>query len=88
MKLYDLRIEYDRQPFGIAVEKPRFSWKLESQKKDTMQKDYHIIVKKAGDESVSWDSGVIMSDSSVHIEYSGEKLWDETEYIVTVAVTA
>ncbi len=87
MKLYDLKIEYDRHPFGIAVDRPRFSWKLRSDKKDTMQKDYHVIVKRASDESVSWDSGVVLSDASIQVEYSGEKLCDETEYIVIVEVT-
>ena len=33
----DLTIEYRKNPIGID-EKPRFSWKLESEKQDVVQK--------------------------------------------------
>ncbi len=87
MKLYDLRIEYDKQPIGLTVEKPRFSWKLKSDNSNTMQAGYRIIVKKTDDENVVWDSNEVKSDTSIHVEYDGEKLLDETEYSVAVSVT-
>lgn len=87
MKLYDLRIEYDKYPIGLTVERPRFSWKIQSDKGDTMQTGYRIIVKRAEDEKVVWDSGEVMSDASIHIEYDGEKLLDESEYSVHISVT-
>ena len=86
MKLYDLRIEYDRQPFGLAVQRPRFSWKLKSDKNDTMQKNYRIVVSGTEDDKTFWDSGVIESDASVHVEYSGDALLEETAYSVHVEV--
>ena len=37
----DLTIEYRKNPIGID-EKPRFSWKLESEKQDVVQTNYQI----------------------------------------------
>ena len=37
MKLYDLRTEYRVNPIGITEKHPRFSWKLESGERDTIQ---------------------------------------------------
>lgn len=86
MKLQDLRIEYDKHPIGLTVEKPRFSWKMVSDKKNTMQTSYHIVVTKS-ESAIVWDSGEVKSDTSIHVEYAGDKLEDETEYTVMVTVT-
>ena len=45
MRLYDLRTEYRINPIGLTVKAPRFSWKMESDKKNTLQNSYQIIVK-------------------------------------------
>ena len=34
MKLYDLRVEYRKEPEGLALKSPRFSWKLFSEKQN------------------------------------------------------
>ena len=34
MKIYDFTIEYQTEPKGLGVRKPRFSWKMESGEKD------------------------------------------------------
>ena len=39
----DLTIEHRKNPIGID-EKPRFSWKLESEKQDVVQTNYQIQV--------------------------------------------
>lgn len=105
MELFDLRIEYEKHPIGLAVEKPRFSWKIRASKKNTMQTDYRIVVEKVDDtinmsagkktgkghdnenRVVVWDSGIVKSDASVHVEYAGEKLSDESKYFVKVTAT-
>ena len=38
----DLTIEYRKNPIGID-EKPRFSWKLESEKQDVVQTNYQVL---------------------------------------------
>ena len=44
MRLYDLRTEYRENPMGLTAKAPRFSWKMESQEKDTLQTAYEIHV--------------------------------------------
>ena len=85
MKLYDLRTEYRENPIGLTDKAPRFSWKMESEEKDTLQTAYEI---KVTDENgnVVWNSGKKASDQSVLISYEGEKLADEMLYKVEVSV--
>ena len=85
MRLYDLRTEYRENPIGLTDKAPRFSWKMESEEKDTLQTAYEI---KVTDENgkVVWNSGKKASDQSVLIPYEGEKLADEMLYKVEVSV--
>lgn len=85
MKLYDLRTEYRENPIGLTDKAPRFSWKMESEEKDTLQTAYEI---KVTDENgnVVWNSGKKASAQSVLIPYEGEKLADEMLYKVEVSV--
>ena len=89
MRIYDLRTEYRTNPMGLTNENPRFSWKMESDEKDTMQKAYRIVVKEQGKDGkkVVWDTGVKEEETSVLIPYEGEKLAPETIYTVLVSVT-
>lgn len=84
MKLYDLRTEYRVNPMGITERRPRFSWKLGTEEKDTVQQSYHIVIKDH--DSIVWENGA-ESEESVLIAYAGEALKDETSYDVTVEVT-
>ena len=85
MKLYDLKTEYRENPIGLTDKAPRFSWKIQSQEKDTLQTAYEI---KVTDENgkVVWNSGKKASDQSVLIPYEGEKLAGEMLYKVEVSV--
>ena len=80
MKIIDLRTEYRKAPFGLAVRSPRFSWKMESEEQDTVQTAYRIRVNADGRNV--WDTGRRESDSSVLIPYEGSTLEDETIYEV------
>lgn len=88
MRLYDFRTEYRRNPIGLAIEKPRFSWKIEADEKNTMQKSYHIAVKEISchTENMVWDSGIVESAQSVMVVYEGEELKPETVYRVSAQV--
>lgn len=79
----DFLIEYREQPLGID-EKPRFSWKLESNRKDVVQKGYQILV--SGNGKLVWDSGIVESEQSVLIPYEGAELNPVTAYQVQVSV--
>ena len=38
LKLYDLTTEYKREPLGLDEAQPRFGWKLDSDRQDTVHK--------------------------------------------------
>ena len=86
MKLYDLRTEYRENPIGLTDKAPRFSWKIESQEKDTLQTAYEISVTDENGKVV-WNSGKRVSDQSVLVDYEGETLEAEMLYKVEVSVT-
>ncbi|MDL2250355.1 alpha-L-rhamnosidase [Lachnospiraceae bacterium PF1-21] len=79
----DFTIEYRTNPIGIDVN-PRFSWKLEGKGKNVTQKKYQIQVIKSG--KMIWDSGLIESDQSVLVPYSGGRLEPMSVYHVQVSV--
>ncbi len=82
MLLCELRTEYRENPIGLSCRLPRFSWKMKSEKQNTMQSWYHIIV--SDKEQVVWDSGKVCSEDSVLISYGGDELIPETHYRVKV----
>ena len=84
MRLYDLRTEYQKDPIGLNCRRPRFSWKIETEERNTLQKSYRIQVSL--DEKKVWDSGKVESQESVLIAYSGEELLPETIYRVHLSV--
>jgi len=83
----DLRVEYMKNPVGIDVTHPRFSWKMESDKIGAYQEAYEIIVStdEKGEAEI-WSSGRIESDKSVHIPYGGTSLQPSTRYFWKVKV--
>jgi len=88
LKVEGLRCEYRMNPLGIDVRKPRISWKIDSDRRVTMQKAYRIQV--AGPErdfsNCIWDTGIVESDQSIHVEYSGPELKSRTRYYYRVKV--
>lgn len=75
--LQELLIEYRENPIGID-EKPRFSWKLESEKQNVIQQSYQIQVASQG--KFIWDSGRVESSQSVLVPYEGKELEPMTPY--------
>lgn len=84
MKIYDLRTEYRKSPFGLSVRQPRFSWKIRSDEKNVMQTICRIRVMDG--ENCVWDTGMRESSDSVLIPYEGMPLKDETLYRVKATV--
>lgn len=80
-----LRCEYAANPLGIDAFRPRFSWILLSDRRNTMQACYHIQVAASrealmDDSKLVWDSGVVESDSSIWIAYEGKELFSFQRY--------
>jgi alpha-L-rhamnosidase len=86
-----LRVEYLTNPIGIDVVQPRLSWRLASTGRNTMQAAYQLQV---GTDEVSvtrganllWDSGKIISDASVFVDYAGPPGVSRTRYYWRVRV--
>ena len=75
----DLRCEYLRDPLGIDTVQPRLSWIVTSDKRGEKQTAYQILVasseKMLGeDHGDVWDSGKVVSDETIQINYEGRPL--------------
>jgi len=72
----NLSCEYLVNPLGVDVPKPRLSWKISSERRGELQTAYRILVastaeKLARDQGDLWDSGKVVSDQSIQVEYAG-----------------
>lgn len=84
LQLTNLETEYSAHPIGLDVQRPGFSWKLVSDKENTVQKSYRIRVSnKSG---IIWDSEPVLSEQSTYVLYDGPTLEATTLYQVHVQV--
>ena len=74
----NLSCEYLKNPQGIEVPKPRLFWEDRAAAHGFRQSAYQIEVKN-GDASV-WDSGKVVSNETIQIEYGGPELAPATRY--------
>ena len=88
LSVYDVRIEYQKNPIGIDVREPRVSWKIKSDDRNIRQATYQIQVSKEESfDNVVWDSDEVASDESIHIVLKDLKPESKTRYYVRVRVT-
>ena len=90
LKIKELTTEYRETPLGLD-HLPRFSWKLKSDKPNTMQEKYRITVwEKNVEENRSkkefWDTEAVTGRQSVLVPYEGKKLEPFTAYTVRIQV--
>src|SRR5262252_1749321 len=86
-----LRVEYQSNPIGIDAARPRFSWRITSGTRNTLQTAYQLqvglstanLVRGGG---LFWDSGRNASDASVFVDYAGPALASHTRYYWRVRV--
>ncbi|MBU0483605.1 MAG: glycoside hydrolase family 78 protein [Proteobacteria bacterium] len=79
-----LRCEYLTDPQGIDDRIPRLSWIMESAERGMRQIAFQILVASSQDKLTRnqgdlWDSGKVMSSSSIQIEYHGHPLSSRQE---------
>lgn len=87
IRIVNTYVEYRENPLGIDVEKPRFSWILEEEERDSRQESYQI--QTAADtefRQICWDTGRISCDNSIQIPYSGEPLKSRKRYYYRIKV--
>ena len=87
IKPADLTTEYKEDAF-TDVASPRFSWINESGRQGAAQTSYHIRVFKdpSNPDKTYWDSGIKVSNESVHVAYKGKALEPCTDYYWQVQV--
>lgn len=82
-----LQVEYQKEPLGLDVEKPRFSWQMKASdtQRGLFQTAYQIVVSDEQNNK-TWDSGKIRSDISLGVAYQGKSLKPRTRYSWTLTV--
>lgn len=83
MQITELKILNMDNPCGIDIS-PYVSWIMESERQNTVQTAYAVLVKKH--DSVVWDTGKVESNKNSFIPYEGESLESRSSYTVQVTV--
>jgi alpha-L-rhamnosidase len=84
VELRNLTVENLRNPIGIGVKTPRFSWQLVSNKQNVKQSTFEIRVKEG--KNTVWASGKVASESSLFNKYAGSPLASDTKYTWQIRV--
>ncbi|HWU72331.1 MAG TPA: alpha-L-rhamnosidase N-terminal domain-containing protein, partial [Sphingomonas sp.] len=78
MRIVDLRTEYTTNLLGTDVERPRLSWRIESDRAGTRQSSYRLRAAASAEAldggALLWDSGEIAGDASFDIAYGSPSL--------------
>ncbi|WP_454856626.1 family 78 glycoside hydrolase catalytic domain [Promicromonospora soli] len=87
VRLGEPLVEKKTSPLGIDVDRPRFSWTIESDRRGVEQESYRLRVSTRGPRPREvWDSGVVPSRESANVEYDGPPLRAATDYTWRVDV--
>ena len=86
-----LRVEYLTNPIGIDVVQPRLSWRITSTRRNMMQAAYQLQVATSEASltqgaNLLWDSGKVVTDASVFVDYAGPPGVSRTRYFWRVRV--
>jgi alpha-L-rhamnosidase len=89
LSVKDLTCEHKKNPMGIDVVQPRFSWKITGNGNNIMQSAYSVRVSEDGKFSAGkmvWQSGKIESNQSVLLAYKGTDLKSGQKYFWQVKI--
>lgn len=82
-----LRCEYFENPIGLDEPHPRFCWQLNDSRRGARQTAYQLRVAASPNmKPVLWDTGRVVSDQNVHVEYAGPPLQSRQRYYWQVRV--
>lgn len=89
--VYSLKCENKNYPRGVDNQQPHLGWTLSSNQRGCLQTAYRVLV--AADSSQLqknngniWDSGKVLSDQSIQVEFTGKKLSSVKTYYWKVIV--
>src|SRR5258706_2768693 len=83
LRVEGLKTEYQQNPIGIDVRAPRLSWRIDTDRRGTMQTAYQIrVATDSGSlaRAPLWDSGKVPSGSSIFRPYGGTATRSGTRY--------
>ena len=87
----DLKVycEYMRDPIGLDMQNPRFSWSYEGNGTGRSQRAYRILVGETEEqlergEGTLWDSGMVESSESSCVWYQGKNLQSAKTFDIKV----
>ena len=80
VQISSLLTENKSNPIGLGTTAPRFSWKMVSDKRGTVQTAYEIKLSAEKDKSANWNTGKVNSNQSVQVIYAGPALKSNTRY--------
>lgn len=91
LHIRDLRCEYLTNPIGVDIERPRFSWIIESEGREIQQSQYQIKLayspqELSGGQGLVWNSGWVDSCQSLNVDYTGSDLSSRTVYYWKVRI--
>ncbi len=80
VSIYETKLDQEKNPIGVDNESPEFSWKLKSDKRNRYQKAYQIVVWSKKTKDTCWNSGKVISNSTILRKYLGKPLESVTAY--------
>ena len=84
LKIVNLRVENQIEPFALDTPAPRFSWAMESDRRAARQLAYRVTLFRGGE--LVFDTEQVAEDTCLGVEYAGEPLAPLTEYVVRVEI--
>ncbi|MFW5961592.1 MAG: family 78 glycoside hydrolase catalytic domain, partial [bacterium] len=86
LKINEIRCEYKVNPIGIDIEKPRFSWKIDSKARGVRQESFAIQVAEDKEfNDLVWNEER-NSEETTNIEYKGQALKARNRYYYRIKV--
>lgn len=79
-RIYELQCEYMKNPMQIDMGQPRLGWKIEAEGRNITQTGFSIRVTDSKNGRIMWDYSE-QSSCTVHIEYAGDPLMENSRYL-------
>jgi len=87
LKISQITVNYMVNPLEI-VEMPQFGWVIESNRHNVIQTTYHLqIADDLNFANIVYDSSVVESEESAHIQVKEMKLASSSKYYIRVKIT-
>ncbi len=88
IRIKSLQLDYHKELIGITT-LPQFSWIIESDEKNIVQKTYRLQFSAEHDfMNIIYDTGEVESDESAHVRIHNFDLISATRYYVRVSISA